>query len=167
MIDEDGKIGDKMTLQELILEEENGSIFCKIGKSSNSICGKGGYFPYRDYIGEMIKLEKGSITFERLEDVVKFLHYGDDLVIFSFIDGRNVLKQDGCKNNPLNKGCYDIKEIFVKNVLSFSDVSTVDFIFNNVGNKEKFKEYSNLASSHLRDRGLCDSANRWLQLAKS
>ncbi|PXV88422.1 hypothetical protein C8E03_108149 [Lachnotalea glycerini] len=38
-----------MVLKDFIKEEQNGAIFCKIGKSSLKMRGKGGYLPYREY----------------------------------------------------------------------------------------------------------------------
>ncbi|SEU28827.1 hypothetical protein SAMN05443270_4624 [Lacrimispora sphenoides] len=154
-----------MTLDDLIKEEHNGAIFCKIGKSSINMWGKGGYFPYRDYIGKVVILEEGSITFESLEEVVKYLHYGDDLVIFNFMKGKDLLPEDGYRDNGMNKGCYNTKSIYVDNVLSFCDPNTVDFIYSNIRNKNEFYEYCGLATSHLEDRNLIDAAKRWKALA--
>lgn len=153
-----------MNLYDFLAEERNGVIFCKIGKSSNEMWGKGGYFPYRDYIGRTIELSEGEITFERLDDVVKYLHYGDDLVIFSFIDGENDLPCDGYDDNKSNKGCYNTKYIYVKEVLSFCDASTVSYIYNNAKDKTNFVEYGNLAISHLKDRNLLEAMQRWEEL---
>lgn len=156
-----------MTLDDLIKEEHNGAIFCKIGKSSVNMWGKGGYFSYRDYIGRVVTLEEGSITFESLEEVVKYLHYGDDLVIFNFTKGKNLLPENGYRDNDMNTGCYNTKSIYVDNVLSFCDPSTVDFIYSNLRNKNQFYEYCGLATSHLEDRDLFDAAKRWKALAKN
>lgn len=153
-----------MLLNDFIKEEDEGVIFCKIGKSSEKIWGKGGYFPYRDYIGKIINLSEGAITFERLDDVVKYLHYGDDLVIFSFTEGKDELPIEGYQDNILNKKCYDTKSIYVKDVLSFCDAGTVDFIYERMKDKTNFEECSNLAIFHLRDRDLVDAAQRWSEL---
>lgn len=153
-----------MNLDDFLAEEKDGVIFCKIGKSSEKMWGKGGYFPYRDYIGKAIKLSDGAITFERLDDAVKYLHYGDDLVIFSFVEGKDELPIDGYHDNGLNKRCYDTKCIYVKDVLSFRDVSTVDFIYERLKDKTNFEGNSNLAISHLQDRNLFDAAQRWKEL---
>lgn len=153
-----------MNLVDFLEEEKNGVIFCKIGKSSDEIYGKGGYFPYRDYIGKTISLTEGAITFERLDDVVKYLHYGDDLVIFSFAEARNELPRDGYVENSLNQGCYNTRSIFVKEVLSFRNANTVDFIYNNLKDNNNFREYGKLATSHLRDRELYEAASRWEEI---
>lgn len=153
-----------MNLDDFIEEEKEGVIFCKIGKSSQKMLGKGGYFPYRDYIGKIINLSDGDITFERLDDVVKYLHYGDDLVVFSFLEGKNKLPQEGYVDNILNKGCYNTKSIYVKYVLSFNNADTVNFIYNNLKDKSNFFNHANIAKFHLRDRGLLDSAQRWEEL---
>lgn len=154
-----------MNIDYFIKEEQNGATFCKIGKSSLKMRGKGGHFPYRDYIGKVVALEEGTVTFETIENVVKFLHYGDDLVIFNFSKCKDFLPEDGYKVNLLNKGCYNTNTIYVENVLSFNDASTVDFIYNNTRNVAAFKEYCSLAVSHLEDRNLFDAANRWKVLA--
>lgn len=153
-----------MNLYHLIEEEERGTIFCKIGKSSDEMWGKGGHFPYRDYIGKLISLSEGSITFERLDDVVKYLHYGDDLVIFSFSEGRNQLPMDEYFDNGMNEGCYNTKYIYVKEVLSFEDADTVDYIYRNLKNKTNFINYVHCATKHLEDRNLFDAAKRWQEL---
>lgn len=154
-----------MVLEDFIKEEQNGAIFCKIGKSSLKMWGKGGYFPYREYIGKAVTLDEGIITFETLEEVVKYLHYGDDLVLFNFSKSKGLLPEEGYKYNALNKGCYDTKTIFVENVLSFSDTSTVDFIYSNTRDLNTFIGNCNLATSHLEDRKLFDAAKRWKDLA--
>lgn len=156
-----------MNLGDFLEEEKNGVIFCKIGKSSDDMWGKGGHFPYRDYIGRKIELIDGRIIFERLDDVVKYLHYGDDLVIFSFTDGKNDLPLEGYIDNGGNKGCYDTKCIYVKDVLSFRDASTVDYIYMHSKDKTNFEEYSSLAVCHLKDRNLLESAQRWEELIDS
>ena len=155
-----------MNLNDLIREEENGIIFCKIGKNSLEMWGKGGHFPYRDYIGKTINLKEGSITFERLDDVVKYLHYGDDLVIFSFSEGRDELPDDGYLDNQMNKGCYNTRTIYVRDVLSFKEASTVDFIYDNMTDRSEFYGYCYIASEHLKDRKLYEAAQRWLELAQ-
>ena len=154
-----------MTLDDLIKEEKQGVIFCKIGKSSSEMWGKGGFFPYRDYVGKAINLDKGSITFERLEDVVKYLHYGDDLIIFNFSKGKELLPEAGFKDNLMNNGCYNTNAIYVEKVLSFSDANTVDFIYSNSRSLINFKSFCNLATSHLEDRDLFDAAKRWRELS--
>lgn len=154
-----------MNLDYFIKEEQNGATFCKIGKSSLKMWGKGGHFPYRDHIGKVVALEEGSITYETLENVVYYLHYGDDLVIFNFTKCKDSLPADGYKVNLLNKGCYNTNTIYVENVLSFNDASTVDFIYSNTRNVAVFKDICSLAVSHLEDRYLFDAANRWKELA--
>ncbi|OYO75958.1 hypothetical protein C8E03_108150 [Lachnotalea glycerini] len=110
-------------------------------------------------------MDEGIITFETLEEVVKYLHYGDDLVLFNFFKGKELLPEEGYENNRLNTGCYDTKAIFVENVLSFNDASTVDFIYLNTRDINTFIEYRNLATSHLEDRNLFEAAKRWNTLA--
>ncbi|RKD28079.1 hypothetical protein [Lacrimispora algidixylanolytica] len=127
--------------------------------------GKGGFLPYRDYIGKAIHLDEGSITFERLEDVVKYLYYEDDLIIFGFSKGKGVLPEVGYEDNFINKGCYDTCAIYVEKVLPFSDASTVDFIYSNSRNVVNFYSYCNLAARHLEDRDLFDAAKRWRELS--
>lgn len=148
-------------LDYFLKEERNGVIFCKIGKSSKSVRGKGGYFPYREYIERKIELLDGRITFTRLDDIVKYLHYGDDLVIFSFIEGECELPLEGYIDNKLNEGCYDTRYIYVKEVLSFCDVSTVDYIYKYSKDRTNFVEYSSLAIGHLKDKNLFETARRW------
>lgn len=127
--------------------------------------GKGGHFPYRDYIGKIINLSEGTITFERLDDVVKYLHYGDNLVIFSFSEAKDELPTKGYFDNSLNQKCFDTKCIYVKNVLSFEDASTVDYIYENVCDRSNFINCVNVATSHLRDRELFEAAQRWEELS--
>lgn len=154
-----------MNLDDFLEEEKNGIIFCKIGKSSDKMWGKGGYFPYRDYIGKIINLSEGTITFERLDDVVKYLHYGDDLVIFSFSEAKDRLPTNGYFDNGLNEKCYNTKCIYVKKVLSFEDASTVDYIYKNVRDRSNFNNCVKVATSHLRDRELFGAAKHWEELA--
>lgn len=156
-----------MNLNDFLEEENRGIIFCKIGKSSNKMWGKGGHFPYRDYIGKIINLSEGDITFERLDDVVKYLHYGDDLVIFSFSEGKNNLPQTGYWYNGLNERCYNTNNIYVKDVLSFNDPNTVNFIYEHLKDKSNFIAYRGGATSHLKDRGLFEAAQRWEDLVNS
>ena len=153
-----------MILQDFLEEERNGIIFCKIGKSSESVRGKGGFFPYRDYIERKIELLDKKITFTRLDDIPKYLHYGDDLVIFSFIEGECELPLEGYVDNELNKGCYDTRYIYVKEVLTFYDVSTVDYIYKYSKDRTNFVNFSRLAMGHLKDRKFFKAAQRWEDL---
>lgn len=153
-----------MNLYDFLEEEKKGVIFCKIGKSSEKMWGKGGHFPFREYIGKNIDLEEGNITFERMKDVVKFLHYGDDLVIFSFAESKNKLPVDGYDDDGGNKGCYKTQHIYVKDVMSFKDARTVDYIYENMMDRTNFFDIQSLATGHLRDRELYEAADRWDEL---
>lgn len=128
-----------MNLYHLIEEEERGTIFCKIGKSSDVMWGKGGHFPYRDYIGKLISLS----------------------------EGRDQLPMDEYFDNGMNEGCYNTKYIYVKEVLSFEDADTVDYIYRNLKNKTNFINYVHCATKHLEDRNLFDTAKRWQELVDS
>ena len=71
---------------------------------------------------------------------------------------------DGYIKNELNKPCYDTKCIYVKDVLSFQDAGTVDYIYKYMKDKLKFAECSGLAVSHLKARNLVEAARRWEEL---
>lgn len=154
-----------MSLDCFLEEERNGVIFCKIGKSSKLTEGIGGYFPYRDYVGEMIYLQNDTITFERLDDAINYLHYGDDLVIFSFEQGKDKMPFEGQITNGTKKNCYQTSCIFVKEVMSFKEVSTIDFVYNHLLDKNNFYDSSNLIIGYLNRHGFEKSALRCKELS--
>ena len=88
------------------------------------------------------------------------------MVIFSFSEGRDELPDDGYLDNQMNKGCYNTRTIYVRDVLSFKEASTVDFIYDNMTDRSEFYGYCYIASEHLKDRKLYEAAQRWLELAQ-
>lgn len=144
-------------------EENNGEFFCKIGKSEPHI-GKGGYLDYEKYKGEIISLNSGEITFEKLNDVIKFFHYGDELVIFDFSIEKKELETAKYWADEINKGCYQGTILYIKDVISLKDPSTIDFIVENATDKTNLKELWSSAKGHLEDKGFFDSANRLEEL---
>lgn len=154
-----------ITLEDFIKEESNGIIFCKIGKSNPNAGRKGGYYPYNDYLGDVVVSHNGSFTFTRLDDVIKYLHYGDELIIFNFTEAAFLLKDNVYYGNELNIRCYQAQKLYVKDILSLAKASTVDFIYQQLQDKANFYEYSNIAISQLEQSNLFDAANRWRELA--
>ena len=153
-----------MRIEDILKEEEQGQIFCKIGKSMPDVQGKGGYFPYEEHKGKIIQFDKGTITFERIDDVSKFLHYGDVLVVFCFAEEKQRLPKEYFENE-LNKGCYEAEKLYVQDVLPFSDVTTVDYIYSHMKDKINFIENSRIAINQLNERELYGAAQRWEELA--
>jgi hypothetical protein len=111
--------------------QSEGIIFCKIGKSSRHVSGKGGYFPYIDYIHSTIDVGK-KLTFGKLENILDYLHYGDQLIIFSFSIKIKELKNVKISDNPLNKDFFDSNKLFVDKILPLNQPETIDYIFNNI-----------------------------------
>ena len=153
------------TIEDYIKEESEGIIFCKIGKSNRTAGRKGNYCPYHNYLGNVITSYNDPFTFERLDDAIKYLHYGDELVIFNFTEAASLLKENAYYDNGLNKGCYQAQKLYVKEILSFRKASTIDFIYQHLQDKTYFYECSNISISQLEESNLFDAANRWKELA--
>ena len=154
-----------MDVNYFIENENKGEIFCKIAKSKPNI-GKGGYLEYNKYIKQIISLDKGEITFEKLNDVIKFFHYGDQLVIFEFSNVKKELEHAEYWTDELNKGCYQGTELYVKDILSLQTPSTMDFIFENATDKNNLIESWSLAKCHLEDKHFFESAQRLEEIMK-
>lgn len=147
-------------------KERNGTIYCKIAKSSKEVEGLGEGFPYRDYVGKMIYLKDNhTLTFESLDEAIKYLHYGDDLVIFSFEQGNDKMPC-GWQSAPERKDkCFTTSCIFVKEVKSFKEVSTIDFAYNNLFDKNNFYDNSTKMLGRLNKYGFEKAALRCKELA--
>ena len=63
--------------------ENSGVVFAKIGKSDKCNLSKGEKYPYK--VGLTPYKSQNSFTFEPINIVYNYLHYGDELVIFSFM----------------------------------------------------------------------------------
>ncbi len=140
-------------LQEFISAQTNGDIFCKIGKSGPNVSGKGGYYPYIDYVGMTIDIGK-NLTFGKLEDILNYLHYGDQLVVFNFNKENKELAEARIRYNLLNKNFYDSSKLHVEKVLPFNQPETIDFIFSNVHRIDIFQNTVSsyyLIASRLKD----------------
>ena len=149
----------KYDLNYFVDEEKNGTIFAKISKSSSDVRGKGGYFPYQDYIGKVIKPDK-KITILPIEMIGYFFHYGDNLTIFSFSRLSEVIKSSEFEavDNVLNPGCFDINTAWVKKVKSLKDVDTIKYLLSFPPIIKYLESSGNLAASHLESRGFDKSA---------
>ncbi|MGN0687342.1 MAG: hypothetical protein ACI4KA_04460 [Oscillospiraceae bacterium] len=148
-------------------EENSGKIFAKIGKSSPEISAKGGYYNFSEAIGKIANSNNADgFTLERLEDTINCFHYGDQLVIFSFnkladnIKGHRFWAEDNYTYN----GCYQVNPVYVEAVMSLGELSTIDYIFDNIDNSY-LKKYENtsVAIGCLKRYGFNESAEYFLK----
>ncbi len=146
-------------IEYFIENEKNGTRYCKIGKSATCNSGKGASLPYYDKIGEIVNVAyPHSITFEDVNIILNYLHYGDQLILINFTKGFNSFNEFTCYENPLNKGCFDANQVFVEDVLDLSNPKSIEYIVNNVTDIEKFQDIATTAISKLKDKGYTESA---------
>lgn len=155
-------IDSEYDIQFFCTEENNGKIFAKIGKSSPSLSAKGGYYDFSEAIGKIANSNNvDGFTLERLEDTINCFHYGDQLVIFSFnkladnIKGHRFWAEDNYAYN----GCYQVNPVYVEAVMSLGELSTIDYIFDNI-DISYLKKYENasVAMDCLKRYGFNESA---------
>ena len=141
------------------IEKENeGVIFGKISKSSREVTGKGGFLSYEK--GKVFKGTDGSgLTIEPLDVAFHFFHYGDQLTIVSFTELAKNVSVDVflAVENSGNKGCIQVPAVYVKEVLSLNDKSTID-LFRNSMSEEDFMATANLAKDHRENHGCNEGA---------
>lgn len=147
-----------ITLEDFINEKSKGIIFYKIGKSNLNIGWKTGCCPYNDCLGNVIVSHNDSVTFARLDDVIKYLHYRDELIVFNFTEATSLLNDNIYYDNGLNKKFYQAPKLYVKYIV-FHKASTVDFIYQHLQDKTYFYEYSNIAISQLKQSDLFNATN--------
>lgn len=150
-----------MEIYDFVKEEENGTIFAKISKSSQGVRGKGGFFPYHDYVGKVIKCKHlDKITILPIELTVNYFHYGDNLTIFSFSRLNEVIQSIDFKANEDkdNQGCFNVNTVWVKEVKSLRDVDTIKYLLSFPNFIKNMKVTGNSAVSHLESRGFDESA---------
>lgn len=143
-------------------KEQKGTIFAKISKSSSGVRGKGGFFPYQDYVGKVIECKPlEEITVLPIELTVNYFHYGDNLTIFSFSrlnEVRPSIVFKAKEDDNKNKGCFKVNTVWVKEVKSLRDVDTIKFLLSFSAIIENMKVIGNSAVSHLESRGFDESA---------
>ncbi len=148
-------------------EENSGKIFAKIGKSSSKLAANGGYYNFSDVIGEIANTDDiNGFTLERLEDAINWFHYGDQLVIFNFNNLVNNMgeQQFWAQDNYTYNGCYQVNPVFVETVMSLGELSTIDYIFDNVDiSYLKNYENSSIAIDCLKRYGFNEAAEYFLK----
>lgn len=148
-------------LRHFVVEEQNGKVFAKISKSSSGVRGKGGFFPYQDYVGKVIQCKpREEITVLPIELTVNYFHYGDNLTIFSFSRLNEVRTSIDFKanQNVNNQGCFNVNTVWVKEVKNLRDVDTIKYLLSFPTIIENLKVIGNSAASHLESRGFDESA---------
>lgn len=142
-------------------KEQEGTIFAKISKSSSGVRGKGGFFPYQDYVGMVIQCKPPEkITILPIELTVNYFHYGDNLTIFS-LSRLNEVRPSivfEASEDDNNIGCFNVNTVWVKEVKSLKDVDTIKFLLSFSTIIETMKVIGNSAVSHLESRGFDESA---------
>ena len=148
-------------LNYFVRKEQKGTIFAKISKSSSGVRGKGGFFPYQDYVGKVIECKSlEEITVLPIELTVNYFHYGDNLTIFSFSRLNEVRPNIvfEVKEDENNKGCFNVNTVWVKEVKNLRDVDTIKYLLSFPTIIENLKVIGNSAASHLESRGFDESA---------
>lgn len=157
---------EKYDINDLIEKENKGIIFGKISKSSKKVSGKGGYLPYEK--GSIVReTELTGLTVEPLSIALGFCHYGDQLTIVSFTELAQKERVDDflAFDNSGNKGCIQVPLLYVKDVLSLNDKSTIDLLRSHMTD-EDFMATANRAKSHLIDFGCEEGASYIEELYK-
>lgn len=111
--------------------ENSGVVFAKIGKSDKCNLSKGEKYPYK--VGLTPYKSQNSFTFEPINIVYNYLHYGDELVIFSFNEMFRKHRQEteevlAIAENGGNKGCFQANILYVKEIVPLTDTRAIDLI---------------------------------------
>ncbi|AIY82391.1 hypothetical protein U729_2596 [Clostridium baratii str. Sullivan] len=147
---------NKFNSKDFIEEQKKGQIFAKISKSAPGI-GKGGYYNYSKAYNEVVYDNKNDLTFEPLEIVLNYLHYGDMLTIIEFSEYDYEILDANIINDMRNNGCYETNKYRIGATMALSNPRTIDYIFDNIKDHDLFKrciEYNgNIIDSRLREYG--------------
>lgn len=132
---------DCIDVREFIKKQQEGQVFCKISKSPGC-SGKGSNIDYEKLRGVIYEELRGDMTFETLEIVLSYLHYGDRITIIEFNEKDMEELKDAkiTVNHMGNAGCYDTTKYKVGVSLSLLEAKTYDFIFENIINVKLFKD---------------------------
>lgn len=121
-------IGDPL-LKILCNLEKTGVVFAKIGKSSDCTRGKGEHYPYK--IGLTPYNPRNSFTFEPINIVHNYMHYGDELIIFSFTEMLKKHKNEVddilaiCEDSK-NRGCFQANMLYVSEIIPLNSKRAID-----------------------------------------
>ncbi len=111
--------------------ESSGMLFAKIGKSKDCNYVKGEKYPYE--IGLTPYRPSNSFTFEPINIVYNYIHYGDTLVIFSFDQmwekhRSDVLDILAISVNSNYKGCFQANMLYVTEITPLNSERAIDLI---------------------------------------
>lgn len=115
--------------------EKGGIVFAKIGKSPECKIEKGEHYHYK--IGLTPYDPKNSFTFEPMNIVYKYIHYGDQLVVFSFDDmfahhWRETEDLLAISENEGNKGCFQANVLYVSEIVPLNSRRAIDLIVSHI-----------------------------------
>ncbi|MCQ2017135.1 hypothetical protein [Clostridium butyricum] len=149
---------DYIDVREFIKKQQEGQVFCKISKSPGC-SGKGSNIDYEKIKGVIYEELRGDMTFEPLEIVLGYLHYGNRITIIEFNEEDIEELKDAriTVNHMGNAGCYDTTKYKVGVSLSVVEAKTYDFIFENIKNVKLFKDtlrcYYKIILGNLKEYG--------------
>lgn len=144
---------DYIDVREFIKKQQEGQVFCKISKSPGC-SGKGSNIDYEKFKGVIYEELRGDMTFEPLEIVLGYLHYGDRITIIEFNE-EDIEELKDAKitvNHMGNAGCYDTTKYKVGLSLSLVEAKTYDFIFENIMNIKLFKDTLRCSYKNIIDK---------------
>lgn len=131
-------IGDPLSI---ILSnlEKSGVVFAKIGKSPECTIGKGDHYPYK--IGLTPFNPRNSFTFEPINIAYNYIHYGDELIIFSFTEMLAHHKQEindilAISENDANKGCFQANMLYTTEIVPLNSERAIDLIVPHLSEKD-------------------------------
>lgn len=146
-------------LEYFVNKEKEGVVFAKITKAQKSDNVHGTYFPYEQYIGQVLDSSVNSdfiqSTIEPLDVAFGYFHYGNQITIVNFTKLAEVKSpSDFSATENIKRGCFDVNALWVEAVLSLNEKRTFDFLFSHI-HEETIEDMSRLAIEHLK-AGNCD-----------
>lgn len=136
-------------LEYFVNKEKEGVVFAKITKAQKSDNVHGTYFPYEQYIGQVLDSSVNSdfiqSTIEPLDVAFGYFHYGNQITIVNFTKLAEVKSpSDFSATENIKRGCFDVNALWVEAVLSLNEKRTFDFLFSHI-HEETIKDMSRLA----------------------
>lgn len=111
--------------------ESSGIVFAKIGKSPECTICKGDHYPYK--IGLTPYKPENSFTFEPMNIVYNYLHYGDELVVFDFSKMWELHRSEindilAISKNDGNEGCFQANMLYTAEIIPLNSERAIDLI---------------------------------------
>lgn len=119
--------------------ESSGIVFAKIGKSDECDYVKGEKYPYKT--GLTSYKPTNTFTFEPMNIVYNYIHYGDNLVVLSFTKMWELHRSEtmdilAISENDGNEGCFQANMLYTTEIVPLNSERAIDLIVPHLSEKD-------------------------------